>query len=81
MPLPYGYHTEALRWQADTGEPGSMIGGFFLGPEQAGRTRVSPGPAAAAAAYLDRIWAGRSPVVRLSPAQGFRIGRLLVWRR
>ena len=25
-------HSEVMHWQADTGEPGSMVGGYFLGP-------------------------------------------------
>jgi hypothetical protein len=69
VPIPDGHQTEAMRWQADTGEPGSLIGGFFLGPDQAGRTSVSPGPASAAARYLDRIWAGRRPAPSVSVAQ------------
>jgi hypothetical protein len=26
-----------MRWQAVTGEPGSLIGGWFVGPDQSGR--------------------------------------------
>jgi len=69
VPIPYGHRTQAMRWQADTGQPGSLIGGFFLGPDGAGRTRVSPGAASADAAYLDPLWAGASPAVVRSRAQ------------
>jgi hypothetical protein len=69
VPVPYGYNTEAMRWQADTGQPGSLIGGFFLGPNQAGQTSVSPGLATAGGLYLDRIWAGSSPAREESRAR------------
>jgi hypothetical protein len=61
VPIPDSHFTQAMRWQADTGEPGSLIGGFFLGPGRSGDTTVSPGPATADARYLDPLWAGRAP--------------------
>jgi hypothetical protein len=69
VPIPDNHFTQAMRWQADTGEPGSLIGGFFLGPNRSGDARVSPGPATADAGYLDPLWAGRTPAVDRSPAQ------------
>ena len=32
VPIPMSTFTEPLRWQADTGEPGSLVGGYFIGP-------------------------------------------------
>ena len=32
VPVPTATLTDALRWQADTGEPDSLIGGYFIGP-------------------------------------------------
>jgi hypothetical protein len=61
VPIPDNHFTQAMRWQADTGAPASLIGGFFLGPGPAGITRVDPGPVAAAAQYLDPLWAGHRP--------------------
>ncbi len=69
VPIPDSHFTQAMRWQADTGVPGSLIGGFFLGPGRSGDTKVSPGPATADALYLDPLWAGRAPAVSRSRAQ------------
>jgi hypothetical protein len=50
---------EVLRWQADTGEPVTMIGGYFVGPNGAGQQLVyRPGPATTASSYLDALWQG-----------------------
>jgi hypothetical protein len=69
VPIPYSKFTQALRWQASAGEPGSLVGGYFLGPGQDGRTRVSPGAATADALELDPLWAGRRPGADRSLAQ------------
>jgi hypothetical protein len=69
VPIPQSHYTQAMRWQADTGEPGSMVGGFFLGPNRSGVTKVSPGAATADALYLDPLWAGRTPTYDRSQAQ------------
>jgi hypothetical protein len=56
---------EVMRWQAETGEPATMIGGFFVGPDKTGQERINiPGPAATAAAYLDSLW---DPLEHASP--------------
>jgi len=69
VPIPYDKYTQAMRWQASTGAPGTLIGGFFLGPDQAGTTKVSPGAATADALDLDPLWAGRRPEARRSLAE------------
>ena len=69
VPIPDNHFSQPMRWQADTGEPASMIGGFFLGPNQAGRTKVSPGPAGTDAQYLDPLWTGKAPSGHRSLAQ------------
>jgi dolichyl-phosphate beta-glucosyltransferase len=69
VPVPDNHFTQAMRWQADTGVPGSLIGGFFLGPAPSGVTRVDPGPAEADAQYLDPLWAGWRPAQYRSGAQ------------
>jgi hypothetical protein len=59
-----------LRWQADTGQPGSFEGGWFVGPDQAGQATVEyfgPPRITAFFLYLDALWA-RSPHAR-APAQ------------
>ncbi len=55
-------HTAVMRWEADTGEPGSMIGGYFLGPSPTGEAVFSIGPTQYAAEYLNHLWSGRAPV-------------------
>src|SRR5579875_524804 len=37
VPVPVQANTDAMRWQADTGEPGSLIGGYFIGPNGSGQ--------------------------------------------
>ena len=54
--------TEVLRWQADTGYPGSMIGGYFVGPNKAGQQEIYvPGPETAFDQYLDSLWTDTPP--------------------
>jgi len=52
-------HTQAMRWQAETGEPASMIGGYFIGPGPSGQSMFDPGPARLAGKYVDWVWSGR----------------------
>jgi hypothetical protein len=59
VPVPLIAATATMRWQADTGEPGSLIGGYFIGPSQTGEAVFSIGPTQDAAAYLNRLWVGR----------------------
>ena len=57
VPLATGRRPEVLRWEADTGEPASMIGGYFVGPNKHGQQMVYiPGPAMTATQYLDALW-------------------------
>ena len=37
VPVPYGHVSQPLRWYADTGYPGSMNGGYFIGPNRKGK--------------------------------------------
>jgi hypothetical protein len=69
LPIPDNHVSQPMRWQADTGEPASMIGGFFLGPSASGQTKVSPGAAGTDATYLDPLWAGKAPSAHRSLAQ------------
>jgi hypothetical protein len=62
-------HTEAMRWQAETGEPASMIGGYFIGPSPSGQAMFDPGPARPADKYVDWLWSGRRRAVASSAAQ------------
>ncbi len=59
VPVALQRRTEAMRWQADTGDPASMIGGYFIGPNRLGQQAIYvPGPTTTAAQYLDSLWSG-----------------------
>jgi len=58
VPVPTAIQTDALRWQADTGEPGSLIGGYFVGPAWNGQAYVEGDGVRATATYLDQLWSG-----------------------
>src|SRR5713226_3599895 len=36
VPVPTNILTAAMRWQADTGQPSSVVGGYFIGPGTGG---------------------------------------------
>ena len=58
IPIPVPRLTDPLRWQADTGEPGSLVGGYFIGPASNGRAYVGGGGLVPAGRYLNFLWAG-----------------------
>jgi hypothetical protein len=64
LPFPSGHESEVLRWQADTGQPGAMIGGYFLEPGPGGQATFffqSRSQAADVAMYLTAVWQGKHP--------------------
>ena len=62
VPVPLLGQTQAMRWQADTGEPGSLNLGYLLGPGQGGQAAFTPSPAKPAAKYLNALWLGKTRV-------------------
>ncbi len=59
VPVGSGRRPEVLRWEADTGEPATMIGGYFVGPNKEGQQMVYiPGPPTSVSLYLDALWQG-----------------------
>ena len=66
VPVPYSRRTEPLRWQADTGVPRSLSGGWFVGPLPNGHAGVeffgSP-KVSRLFLYLDALSAGRAKAV------------------
>ncbi len=61
VPLSSNVLTLSMRWSAETGSPGAMIGGYFLGPGADGKAAIDgqgPGPVAA---DLNRLWAAGLP--------------------
>ena len=61
VPVPYGLLTAPMRWQADTGNPSSLIGGYFQGPNQTGHATLDGLGLLPTAMYLDRLWLGNRP--------------------
>jgi hypothetical protein len=78
VPVPTAILTDALRWQADTGEPASLIGGYFNGPAWNGQAYVDGNGPAATAEYLDGLWSGGQAVV--APARSQVSADLHSWR-
>jgi hypothetical protein len=60
-------HSEVMYWQADTGEPRSIVGGYFLGPSANGTAIFGMGGTQQyAARYLNQLWSGRTHQTRLA---------------
>jgi hypothetical protein len=57
VPVPTNILTAAMRWQADTGQPVSMVGGYFIGPGYEGEAYLGGSGVRPTAWYLDRLWA------------------------
>ena len=56
VPIPMSTFTEPLRWQADTGEPRSLVGGYFMGPGPHGRGYIDGNGTPPAGLYLNAMW-------------------------
>jgi hypothetical protein len=56
VPIPMSTFTEPMRWQADTGEPGSFVGGYFMGPAWNGRGYIDADGTPPAGLYLNAMW-------------------------
>ena len=61
LPIPVSTFTEPLRWEADTGVPSSMFGGYFMGPARSGQAATDGSGLSPEGRYLNGLWA-------LSPA-------------
>ena len=71
VPVPINYLTPVMRWQADTGEPTAMIGGYFIGPGQGGQAYINGAGVKPTAWYLDQLWAaGLQPASPFASAAG-----------
>jgi hypothetical protein len=56
VPVPLSTFTEPLRWQADTGVPRSLVGGYFMGPGPHGRGYIDGTGTPPAGVYLNALW-------------------------
>lgn len=62
VPVPEVHLTVAMRWQADTAQPYSVIGGYYIGPAWNGLAYVDGDGLTPTAVYLDQLWfAGLRP--------------------
>jgi hypothetical protein len=64
VPFPSGGESQVLRWQADTGQPGAMIGGYFIGPSPTGQATFFFQPRSQpsdVAKYLNALARGKNP--------------------
>jgi len=58
-PYPYSGTSGVMRWQADTGQPASMIGGDFIAPNMPGRLgRAGRSGMTPTSYYIDYLYAG-----------------------
>jgi len=57
VPVPMATFTEPLRWQADTGQPATLVGGYFMGPAGNGRAYTDGNGLSQAGRYLNFLWA------------------------
>jgi hypothetical protein len=56
VPIPMATFTEPLRWQADTSDPGSLVGGYFMGPTWNGHGYLDGRGTPPAGEYLNAMW-------------------------
>src|ERR1700733_9516629 len=62
VPIPVRTYTAPLRWQADTGVPAAMYGGYFMGPTWNGQPATDGNGLSSEAQYLNQLWARSSGV-------------------
>ena len=56
VPIPTATFTAPMRWQADTGTPSSLVGGYFIGPAWNGHAYVGGDGLSPEARYLNQLW-------------------------
>jgi hypothetical protein len=59
VPVPYGRNTDPLRWQAETGDPGSLTEGYFIGPNSSGQAEEYGTGLPKIVPVIDSMWAGK----------------------
>jgi hypothetical protein len=57
VPIPIAGYTAPLRWIADTGQPASIVGGYYMGPTWAGPAATDGNGLSYEAMYLNQLWA------------------------
>ncbi|HEY4462092.1 MAG TPA: hypothetical protein VGN41_05435 [Streptosporangiaceae bacterium] len=77
VPIPTATFTEPMRWQADTGQPGEMIGGYFTGPGPGGQAYIDGGVMSPVSLFLNVAWAGQPSLE--TPARAQVQAQLATW--
>ncbi len=90
VPIPVRTYTAPLRWQADTGVPSAMYGGYFMGPTWSGQPSTDGNGLSSEAQYLNQLWAQSSgvdiaavatlPAIGLYPDAAQVRGQLAGWK-
>jgi len=81
IPLPLVTETKPMRWQATTGEPAELIGGYFLGPGPTGQAVFGLGATQDAAVDLNRIALSREHARAIAGSSGAAVRAALAsWR-
>jgi len=62
VPVPTDTFTTPLRWEADTGTPTSMVGGYFIGPIWNGEAYAGGPGLDKVPQYLNLLWAAAPPM-------------------
>ncbi|MGH3168576.1 MAG: hypothetical protein ACRDN0_22175, partial [Trebonia sp.] len=62
LPISVSTYTEPLRWAAATGEPASMVGGYYMGPTWSGLSATDGNGLSSEAMYLNQLWAESADV-------------------
>jgi hypothetical protein len=62
VPIPVRTYTAPLRWQADTGVPAALYGGYFMGPTWSDQPATDGNGLSSEAQYLNQLWAQSSGV-------------------
>jgi hypothetical protein len=70
VPVPMSTFTEPLRWQAGTGEPRSLVGGYFMGPGPHGKGYIDGNGTPRAGLYLNALWVFSQAGLPGGPAAG-----------
>ena len=60
---------EMMRWQADTGAPGSLVGGYCIAPNPAGKAKSCRGGKSGLSTYLNDLWKGKKGLRQPSKAE------------
>lgn len=70
VPYPWAATSQVLRWQAETGVPGTIVGGDFITPGAKGRNaRAGRTGETDTSKYIDFLVTGRNPAPQPTAAQ------------